>query len=132
MSAQSGTFQGEQGTLAVGDERGASLSDLDRIKRGLAHEWDIPNDLRKKILNGCEQIIDVGPGDKRFISACKVVLLADSLNVRREATASQEQQAFLNASTDALRAALSNPRLRQALTETLPSAPTETPPTSQT
>jgi len=126
---------GGQGELVLGDTRGPAPNDLVLLRAAERGLWSISPALRAKAIAKCEDILDT-PGDKRHLGAVKAIILADSLNVRREATASTEQIALLSTAADRLRSALSDPKTRQALaalsqpqhdTPTSPAEPTPTP-----
>jgi hypothetical protein len=114
-------------------------TELRLFRTAVNKHWPVTDDLRDRAIQTAAAILD-DPSPVRRLGAVRAIILADSLNVRREATASAEASALLSASTSALRAALANPALRQALTAIDPSQapsphteqPDSTPPAKDT
>jgi hypothetical protein len=128
--------------MAEGVDREGPLSEameMRLFRAGVHRDWPITPELRNRAIQTAAAILD-DPSPVRRLGAVRCIILADSLNVRREATASAEASALLSASTSALRAALSNPAIRQALTAIDPSQaatthteqPDSTPPANDT
>jgi len=107
-----------------------SNGDLVLARIGARKGWPVSNEVREKVLATAIALLDHPDAHKRLL-ACRAIILADSLNVRREATQSQEQMAILTLAQDRLRQALSDPVVRRQLLALSESQTREnTPPTT--
>jgi hypothetical protein len=84
--------------------------------RSAANGWPVTDELRKKVLEMAEKLIcDENVSSLRKIAAGRLIINADAVNARREATEVQRRAGEVARSTAALRAALSDPAVRAAL-----------------
>lgn len=64
----------------------AGKGNMAMIRRALRDDWPIPPDLRKTLVAQMGKILESADSDRDCIAAAKVLVAADSLNAKREAT----------------------------------------------
>src|SRR4051812_18151826 len=89
-------------------------SEVNVVRRAVREGWPISPEIRSKVVEMAVRILDT-PGDKRHVAAMKILLLADSLNVRREANVVAEHSAESSLALSTLRAALADPAILEQL-----------------
>ena len=93
-------------------------SDARLAQRAIREGWPVAEDVRADVVEMAIACVrDPLASPNRRIAAARLLVLADTVNVRREAIASEEHRAEISASTSVLRAALQTPAAREALAQ---------------
>lgn len=103
-------------------------ADLRLARKAMRQDWPITPDIRERVVAAALGIMsNPAVGSQRQLAAARLLVAADSVNARREATAVTERQGEVSAATQVLRAALASPEARQALASLSESASDQAP-----
>lgn len=84
------------GVLGDGELR-AGKHNMALVRRAINEGWPIPEDVRQRLIEQMAKIIDAKKSQMRNrISAAKVLVAADAINAKREATDAATERAGMN------------------------------------
>jgi len=94
MSEQNGKpadFSGGIGGQCPVDPRTGG-KDLALLRRAIKAEWRIKSEYRRLVINEMAALVHKSSDERIKISAAKVLIVADAINAKREATELQKEQ----------------------------------------
>lgn len=113
MSDQSNNAGGFGGSLLERPQLRAA--DLNLIGRAVRKGWGIKPELRQKILDRVELIVDNELDDDLFLKASRIAIEADKLDAKREENVIQEKHYEILEATAVMRAAMEANDIRDHL-----------------
>jgi hypothetical protein len=102
-----GKFMGGQGEV--------TRSDLKLANTAIRNEYQMTPEIRQNIIGQAHTILMFSDSERWQLLAAKVLLTADSINVKREAVRVQERQTDVMEATAGLREAMKSPEVRKML-----------------
>jgi len=97
------------------DRPQSRAAELNLINRALRKGWGVKPELRQKILERVEMIVDNGADDDLFIKASKIAIEADKLDAKREENVIQEKHYEVLEATAVMRTAMEAADIRDHL-----------------
>jgi hypothetical protein len=70
---------------ALFSRRGTESEDMRLIRRSIRNGWPVSDEIRRKVMERVEGILDNSSDSRDVINASKVAIQADGLNAKREA-----------------------------------------------
>lgn len=81
----------------LGDgETHAGKANMRLIRRAIKNRWPIPEELRAKVVEQMGLIVEMGDSDRDKVAAAKVLVAADSLNLKSEELETPQQHEHLH------------------------------------
>jgi hypothetical protein len=99
------------------DGRPLTQGDLVLIRMAARREWGLGRSLRKRLVKEMAAILRHGPTARDKVAAARTLVLCDSIDARREATAARSSDVQTLAGVRALQSVLQSPEGRQALAD---------------
>jgi hypothetical protein len=103
-------------------------SDLTLSERAIRQGWPLSPEKRQQIIEECARLALHASRERDRIQAMRVLVMMDSLNIRREQNDQDDDQQAKRESVERMRALMNNPEARAALEQlqriTLSTSPT--------
>ena len=89
------------------------------LLRGAVHDhggrWGLTDDERREIIAAMMRVVRESRSDRSMVMAARVLVAADAVDAKREATTLEDQRGQQHVAVAALRTALGSPQARAAL-----------------
>jgi len=117
MSENNGTSGHQVGGLGGNllERPKIKAAELNLIQRATRSKWNVSQQVKAKILERCELIVDAEDDDDLFLKAAKIVLEADKVDIAGERNQIEEKHNEVLQATEVLRLAMKTASMRETM-----------------